>query len=239
MSFLLHYFAVPLISMWTETCLDNNIPLMREMQTNVMSDGAPIISQDDGYIISVPPGAISKGLSITLKHGVVPHGAFDQFEFPEGVTPVSAVLSVQCPTKRTFLKPISIALPHFMNCETSDDCNKLAVFKACHASQINVNGRKKYQFKEMPKERLTLFTVRNKKAGLVLPYAAYSSNHCCYWCVGTYNKTDTDKAMFCLTEAKPKLSDELETKEFNIHYCLSYYLPTCLKVKLVNNNIMI
>ena len=211
--------------------LENNhdIQLLREGELTVTSDGAYFASPDDGYIISVPPGAVPKGATITLKYGVVPHGGFSQFQFPEGMNPVSPIVSVQSTTKQKFFKPIDIAMPHFINCETPDDCNQLAVFKACHTT--GENGMPTYRFEEMPKENLSLFSVRNKVNGTIMPYAAYSADHCCYWCIGTYSKKVTDKAMFCLVEARPKPTEELkESMELTIHYCLPYYLPTCLKV---------
>lgn len=214
--------AVPLIPMMENSY---NIHLLRELEMKVTAEGAVFISQDDGYIISIPPGAVSKGSQVTLIHGVVPHGVYHAFEFPNEAYPVSAIVAVQSTSNQAFLKPITIALPHFIHCESSDDCRKLVVFKACLVT--DENGVSTYQFKEMPKEQLSLFSVRNKEIGVVLPYAAYSSDHCCYWCVGTYDRSDTDKALFCLTEAKLKATGGVD---LSIHYCLSYYLPTCLKV---------
>ena len=204
----------------------NNLLLLREKVLTVTSDGAYFISPDDGYIISVPPGTIPKGEKITLKHGVVPHGGFGQFQFPDGMHPVSSIISLQSTTKHKFLKPIDIAVPHYMNCETPEDCNELVFFKACHTG--SENGLPTYQFKEMPRESISLFSARIKENGMVLPYAAYSAEHCCFWCVGIYSRQDTDKAMFCLIEARSKPAEE--SRESSIHYCLPYYLPTCLKV---------
>ena len=214
--------AVPLIPKMENS---HNIQLLRELEMNVTAEGRVFTSRDDGYIISIPPGAVSKGSQVTLKHGVVPHEAYHIFEFPSEAYPVSAVVSVQSTSNQAFLKPITIALPHFIHCETSDDCRKLAIFKACHVT--DENGVSTYQFKEMLKEQLSLFSVRNKEIGVLLHYAAYSSDHCCYWCVGTYDRNVTDKALFCLTEANLKASEGVD---LSIHYCLSYYLPTCLQV---------
>ena len=205
---------------------DNNL-LLREKELTVISDGAYFISPGDGYIISVPPGAVHKGETITLKHGVVPHGGFGQFQFPDGMRPVSPIIFVQSTTKHKFHKPIEIAMPHYINLETVDDCSKLGVFKACHAIKNSVPT---YCFEEQPRQNMSHFTVRSEELGTVIPYVAYSTEHCCYWCVGTYSKEYTDNlTMFCLTEARPKSTEE--SRELTIHYCLSYYLPTCLKVR--------
>ena len=218
-------YTVPHLSMLKNN--DNNL-LLREKELTVTSDGAYFISPDDGYIISVPPGAVRKGETITLKHGVVPHGGFGHFQFKDGMHPVSLIVSVQSQTtKHKFHKPIVIAMPHYINLETADDCSKLAVFKACHTIE---NGVPTYRFEEQPRENVSHFTVRSKELGTVMPYVAYSTEHCCYWCVGTYSKEYIDnQTMFCLTEARPKSTDE--SRELAIHYCLSYHLPTCLKVR--------
>jgi hypothetical protein len=203
---------------------DYNNLLLREKELTVTSDGAYFISPEDGYIISVPPGAVRKGERVTLKHGVVPHGGFGQFQFQDGMHTVSPIVSVH---KHKFHKPIEIAMPHCINCRTADDCSKLAVFKACHTIE---NGLPTYRFEEQPSENLSHFTVRSKELGTVIPYVAYSTEHCCYWCVGTYSKKHTDnQTMFCLTEARPKSTEE--SRELAIHYCLSYHLPTCLQVR--------
>lgn len=204
---------------------DDNTPLLGEGELSVTDDGARFVSVEDGYMISVPPGAVPTGSIVTLKHGIVPHGGFHQFQFPDGVRPVSPILSLQPSMKQNFLTSFSFALPHCIRCETPDDCMKLAVFKACH--EVGEDGRPIYRFQPMPIENLLLFSVRNRENGAVMPYAAYSSDHCCYWCVGEYFRENTDKAMFCLVEARPKRN---ESREQTIHYCLPYYLPTCLKV---------
>lgn len=194
-------------------------------------DGAQFISEEDGYMIFVPPGAVPTGSTVTLKHGIVPHGHFHQFQFPDGVRPVSPILFLQSSMKQNFLAPFSIALPHCISCEMPDDCMKLAIFKACH--EVGEDGRPVYRFQKQPNENLSLFSVRNRENRAVIPYAAYSSDHCCCWCVGEYFRKDTDKAMFCLVEARPKHN---ESREQTIHYCLPYCLPTCLKV---NTNVLI
>ena len=205
--------------------IDHDSPLLQAEELSVTDIGAQFFSVEDGYKISIPPGAVPTGLTVTLKHGIIPYEHFHQFRFPEGVRPVTPILSLQPSMKQNFLAPFTIALPHYIRCETPDDCTKLAIFKACH--EIGGDGRSVYQFHQEPIENLLLFSIRNRVNGVVVPYAAYSSDHCCCWCVGEYFREDTDKAMFCLVEAKPKRN---EAKEQTIHYCLPYYLPTCLTV---------
>lgn len=204
---------------------ESEILLLRQKETHVTNKRVQIFSQDDKYSISVPPGAVSDGETVTIEHGIIPCETCHPFEFPSGIYPVSAILSINLTSDQNFLKPITIALPHFMLCETPDDCNNLTILKACRV--VDTNGVPSYTFKEMPREYLSLFSLRNKRIG----YASYSTTHCCYWCVGTYVRSDIEKALLCLTEAKVKTTPEMESKEMDIrHYCLSYYLATCLKV---------
>jgi hypothetical protein len=200
--------------------------LLREKELTVTQNGATFISVDDGYSISVPSGAVTNGSTITLRHGIVPHGAFHDITFPRGVYPVSPIISLQSTTKLELFKSFDIALPHFINCETPEDCMKLAVFKAYH--NIHCDGdTPRYQFEPTPNESLSLYSYRSKESNRVVPYASYSSDCCCLLCVGTYSSYDADKAMFYLIEAKERQSTE---KGLTIHYCLPYYLPTSIKV---------
>ena len=205
----------------------DSLALLREGELTVTQNGATFISPDDGYSISVPSGAVANGLTITLRHGVIPHGAFHNFRFPQGVYPVSPIISLQSTTQLELFKPFDVALPHFINCETPEDCMKLAVFKAYHTIHGDevTSG---YQFEPTPNESLSLYSHRSKGSNQVVPYASYSSDCCCLLCIGTYTSYDADKAMFSLMEAKQKQSPT--EKELTIHYCLPCNLPTCIKV---------
>ena len=204
------------------------ISLVREGEMTVDNKGKQYISPDDGYTISVPPGAIAEGKTIAFKYGVVPDGPFGPFEFPDGVRPVSAIISLHPTTEEPLLKPIEMALPHFIHCETKEDQKRLGVFKAdCHR---DVKGGKTiYCFKDMTEVKLSLGTYNgdpNYPEGI--PYAKYSTTHGCFWCIGEYGKDETDRAIFSLIEVKPKILDQHE--DLVIHYCLPYFLPTCHKV---------
>ena len=148
-----------------------------------------------------------------------------------GVWPVSVILSLHQTTDQQLLKPIDIALPHFIHCETQDDCNRLAVFKA-NCDGDGQDGKKIYHFKKMPDQNLSLGTYyEDRKYPEGIPYAKYSTDHLCYWCIGEYGKEDTDRAIFSLIEAKPKVMHQYQDPV--IHFCLPYFLPTCLKVLIV------
>lgn len=205
----------------------DSLALLREAELTITQNGGTFVSLDDGYSISVPSGAVPTGSTNTIRHGVVPHGAFHNFRFPQGVYPVSSIICLQSTTELELLKPFDIALPHFINCDTPEECMKLTVFKACctHIDEVTSS----YQFEPIPNESLSLYSYRSKESNQVIPYVSCSSDldFYCLWCVCTYTSYDADKAMFCLIEAKQKQSTE---KGLTIHYCLPYYLPTCIKV---------
>lgn len=206
------------------------VSLVRQGEFKVDSRGKQYISPDDGYVISVPPGAIAEGKNITFKHGVVPDGPFGPFEFPPRVRPVSAILSLHPTTDQpALLKPMDIALPHFIHCKTQEDCKRLSVFKAECGRDGGKDGQRIYSFKEVSSVNLLVGTYRgdpNYPEGI--PYAKFSTDHHCYWCICEYGKEDTDEAIFSLVEVKPKVLAQSEDPV--IHFCLPYFLPTCHKV---------
>ena len=212
------------------------VSLVREGEITVDSKGIQHVSPDDGYTISLPSGAIAEGKTVTFKYGVVPDGPFGPFQFPNGVRPVSAILSLHPTTEEPLLKPIEIALPHFIHCETQEDQKRLAVYKAdCHSDvREGADGRTLYSFKKMTGVKLSLGIYNgdpNYPEGI--PYAKFSTGHCCYLCIGEYGKDDTDRAIFSLVEAKPKTLNRFE--ELVVHFCLPYFLPTCHMVRRINS----
>ena len=195
------------------------------------SKGKQYVSPVDGYVISIPPGAIPEGMTATFKHGIVPDGPFGSFKFPTGVRPVSAILSLHPTTEQPLLKPIDVALPHFIHCETQEDCQRLAVFKAkCTGDRGNGHGKQIYQFEQMTEVNLSLGTYYgDSKYPEGIPYAKYSTDHHCYLCIGEYRKEDIDKAIFSMIEVKPKVVDQFDN--LVVHFCLPYFLPTCHQVR--------
>ena len=207
------------------------VSLVREGELTVDSRGKQYISSDDGYTISIPPGAVAKGKTVTFKYGVVPDGPFGPFHFPNGVRPVSAILSLHPTTEEPLLKPIEIAQPHFIHCKTQEDQKRLAVYKADCQSDVRegADGRILYSFKKMTDVKLSLGTYnRDPNYPEGIPYAKFSTHHPCYFCIGEYGKDDTDRAIFSLVEVKPKVLNQFE--DLIIHFCFPYFLPTCHKV---------
>ena len=188
------------------------------------SKGKQYFSPDNGYAISIPPGAFPDNVVVTLKHGVVPNGPFGPFKFPDEVRPISAILFLHPTTEQLLHKPVEIALPHVIHCERTLESKQIAVFKAnCTDFKTEKDGKQIYCFEECPSENLTLIMHQG------FPYAKFSLRHYCYLClVERYRREDTENAVFCLLEAIPR--NAVQHSQILIHFCVLYFLPTCLKV---------
>ena len=202
--------------------------LVREGELQVDCKGKEYASPDDGYAFSIPPGSIPEGKTITFKHGIVSDGPFGPFEFPTDVRPVSSILSLHATIEQPLLKPIEIALPHIIHCENADDHKQLAVFKAtCNDFRIGRNGEHIFSFKKVSSANLTIMMCQG------FPYAKFSTCHCCYMCYGVCSKEDTDNALFCFVEAIPRV---IRQSRPLIHFCVIFFLPTCLKVFMLQEH---
>lgn len=193
-----------------------------ELQLTFDIEGAKYKSEDNGYTIEVPKGAIEEG-SMSISHTVVPIESSRHFELPDGAYPVSAIVSI-CPsdgTRGKLRKPIAITLQHCMDYASlveNDGLQDMAFFKAHHddAEMSDTCNKKIYKFHPV-------------KSGMVKHNAQYSTlhtNHFCYWCIGRYPREKTDAAKYVIIEAFPKANND---PSFKIDYCIAYDLKTCFK----------
>lgn len=193
--------------------------LARVGSFNVDSRGTEYHSSDDGFKLVISEGAVAKGEIVTIHHGVVPYGLTGPFQYPEGWKPVSAIVWFCSSSETEFQTPVQIEIPHYIDCEHEEDHNVLAFLKAKHDDYtLTKNGQKLFQFQ--PVEESSLFESYSGQL---------STTHFCYYCVGVNSREDTRKASFCLTTAIPCHSGKQQN--WNVDFCLSYFLPTCLKVR--------
>ena len=209
-------------------------PVVWIKKLTVDSKGLTYTSPTDGFSITIPEGAVKEDCSVSLKCGVAPHGPFGPYKFEDRVQPVSAILSL-CPTPAdtVFLKPIQVTLTHFLSCDTSEDCDKIAFYKARHDDFKVEDGEKIYRFKKVTDGKMVPFSCyinyhgTKAKQGAVTLY----TDHCCDLCITSkVTEEETEKAIYNLCQAIPKNRDM--SKEWNIEYCLHYFLPTCDKVEV-------
>ena len=177
---------------------------------------------EDGYAIEADRGSVEEG-TVSISHGAVPVRPFGAFKFPNGVRPVSAIISVCHREKpiKSLLKPIAVTLDHCMEYETFAEYNtNLTFFKADHTKYtFSKDGEKVYSFQKIEDCEVEY----NRKCATV------RTNHFCYLCVGKFDRVDTNAARFAIHEAQPKTH---HGKSLPLDYCVCYDLPTCLKVHI-------
>jgi len=148
----------------------------------------------------------------------MPYGPFGPFDYPEGVKPVSPIVWFCSNPSITFEKPVAITIPHCLDCKSEEQSKCLAFFKANHDDYtVNCNGQRIFHFKKA--EGIASFSL-NISSGTL------HAEHFCFYCVGVYSREDTAQANFCLITAKPVQIQ----RRCRIHFCLTYFLETCLKV---------
>ncbi|XP_064382619.1 uncharacterized protein LOC135331407 isoform X1 [Halichondria panicea] len=201
--------------------------MVRKRPLLVTNKGQTFHSDEDGYTITVPEGAVKEGIEITLHHGVAPHSPYGPFEFDEGVQPVSPILLL-CPqpANTVFLKPIEVTLPHFIACETLEDCNKRLSFSKARHDNFRVNNSCKiYQF-ETVTDGNVVHTVSQEET-IRYDAATLYTQHCCFLCIQEeVSEEDTRNACFSLHQIVPRYRNGYN---YEVYYCLSYQLETCNK----------
>lgn len=184
------------------------------------SNGGECNSPCDGYKLSIPEGAIPKDECLSVECGVVPYGPFGPFQYPDGVKPVSPIVWFYSDKEIEFLKPIEITLPHCIECKSDEECQSLVFLKANHnAFTVNQTGDKVFRFEKA--EGKMSFAPNSFKGTL-------QTKHFCFYCLGVYTREDTDAAVFCLATAIP----HHRGKMIDIHFCVCYFLDTCMKVNV-------
>ena len=178
-------------------------------------------SVDDDFKLIIPKGAIVRDHKIQV--AVMKYGPIGPFEYPDRYTPVSPIVWL-CSNQKKFQKDLELIVPHCSDLGNSDEeasQTQLVFLKASHKYIRNANDQKVFQFEKVDAQ--PLFNTNN------IPYGSLHINHCCFYCVGVYNRKDTDQANLCLTVVKPRVT----TSNYIISICLMLNLPTCRKVSAI------
>ena len=200
--------------------LPKNLTLTRMNELEFDCSGGKYHCPEDGYSLTVPKGAIPEKLGlISMQCGVIPYGPFGPFKYPDGVKPVSPIVWFCSTSSLEFQKPVEITIPHCLDCESEEDSQSLAFFKANHNVDDSDHGAKIFHFKET--EGISSFSLNTSHGTL-------HSKHLCFYCVGSKDKEITNRANFCLIIAKPVCFQ----RRSRIHFCLTYLLETCIKVSI-------
>ena len=203
--------------------LSENLTLTRMKELEFDYNGGKYHAPEDGYSLTVPKGAIPEKLGlVSMQCGVVPYGPLGTFKYPNDIKPVSPIVWF-CMTssvefqKFEFQKCVEITIPHCLDCETAEDSQSLAFFKANHI--VSDSSPRIFHFEKA--EGISSFSPNTS-------YGTLHSKHLCFYCVGSSHKEVTNRANFCLITAKPVYFQ----RRSKIHFCLTYFLETCLKVSL-------
>ena len=208
----------------TSTCICRSIPFVEPVAIiTCNSDGGEYKSEEHGFQVAVPKGAIKKRASVEIQIGITLHGPFD---FPEGKRPISPILWLCSNPETKFRKPVEVTLPHYLNTSGSGNgCDSGKEFgftflKALHKSSVvNAQGRRRYQFHSTDGEE---WFWSNENRGTLL------TKHFCFVCIAANTSSDvTTRATYCLVTVIPK---PIEQPTWKIHYCVTYLLRTCIQV---------
>ena len=195
--------------------LSKSLTLTRMKELKFDCNGGNFHSPEDDYSLTVPKGAIPEKLGlISMQCGVIPYGPFGPFKYPDGVKPVSPIVWFCSTTSLEFQKPVEITIPHCLDCDSEEDSQSLAFFKANH----NVSDSDPPTFHFLKETEGVSSFPSNTFHGTL------HSKHLCFYCIGTQDKEITDRANFCLIMAEPKCF------QWRIHFCLTYLLKTCIQV---------
>ena len=164
---------------------------------------------------------------------------YGPFHFCEGKRPISPILWL-CPQENvSFLKPVTIMLPHTMTDLSPDDVQNFGVSfaKADPCSTALCDGKQKYVFKTY--KELSVLQMDEKGHSITLQV-----DHCCFWCLqmSEKDKVPPDVAqqmarkmgyfihcIECFESPYPFISPPRDV----IHFCVSYFLETCIKVQQI------
>ena len=172
-------------------------------------------SKRHGIKLVFPSGAVTKG-TVGVEIGILLSGPFT---LPTNVKPVSPILWLCVEENRShkFSKPISITLPHFIDCITPEDQNKFAFLKASHESVSDSS----FTFKEVTADHCKF----QPGSGML------KTKHCCLICIAYKEPQDMiDKSNYCLISVVPR---DIVQPKFTMYYCLTFNLKTYIEVCVV------
>ena len=185
-------------------------------------EGGVFHSKSNNVTITFPKGAIPSGMHfVNIEFGVALLGPFDMADHDScgDMNPVSPFVWICTDvTDFTFSKPITIFMPHFISCDTQQDCESLVFMKGDHRL-VDEEGR--FQFREC--DGISKFRLRNMKGSL-------TTQHCCFLCIcSKVPSISISKANYCLMMVMPRQSD---LERFEVIFCITYFLQTCIEVRI-------
>lgn len=177
--------------------------------------GGKYTIDDHGIVLRIPKDAIAVGDNIEFEVGIAIHGPF---KFPEVLKPISAMmwLSVSNTSSFTFKRQIEICFPYYLKLTKRDLCSDKLGFMMTD-SETDGND---LVFKEKDRKQVVYH-----QAYATVSVESFSS---CYLCLCAPESVIARRTQFSLT---PVMPDPKESHQWQIHFCVSYDLPTFKKVR--------
>lgn len=199
----------------------NHIPFIDPV-TTIECDhtGKEQTLKEHGITVKIPEGAIPKGKVIQVEMSVTLYGPF---KFPSNTRPISPILWM-CPQEDIeFKKPIEVTLPHIFTGVDQKELVKMGVTfaKAGHntLSESKESHDAVFVFRECP-NRPQFREIKEQGYGIL------ETNHCCFICITSKQSPEAArKAGYLFSRI-----DETSGQDFKINYCVSFFLPSCVKV---------
>ena len=180
-----------------------------------------------GITLTIPEGAVPDGRSIHIQVGVAMHGPFVWPKRGSIVSPIVGLCMVQPENDIIVLqKLIKIRIPHYVNCLGVEDCKHLTFLKANHKTDVvTINGKAKYHLKPFHVQQADDEHMQFEPECY---FGTLYTRHFCYLCIEKeYTPECTAKTNFCLMGAMP----DPPRKSFELYFCVSYMLDTCIQVR--------
>ena len=172
--------------LYTASKLFHTLAVTQMNKLVVGSEGGKYTSVTDGYSIVIQGGVLKN--EITSTHGTVPFEKCS-FQFPDGIMPVSKVISL-CPDTDCMV-PLELSLQHWLDLDpqNTESLKPLVVLKAHHNSITkDIDGTHQMNF-EIIKDAKIIPSENPRE--LTIQVA-----HCCALCIGSdITEKDTNEAI--------------------------------------------
>lgn len=206
-----------------------HVPFLDHHLLECGCNGMEWTNMDHDITLRIPQGAVADGHKIHFEIAVAMYGPF---VFPENIQPVSPIIWLCLLEENAVLKkPFQLIVPHCLTGLTNGRVkfHQLCFAKANHDNCVTVDNQMTYKFEKSDIE--PLLASNGKRS-----YGVLISDHCCFYCLeATQSAELAMDAGYCLTRIESSLSPQRSI----IYFSATYFLDTCLRVKLVYNNYVI
>lgn len=200
-------------------------PFIGEIHVHTCDHHGAILSLHD-ITVTIPPGAIPVGVTEHIEMGVALYGPF---KFPANHQPVSPILWFCLQEDIELLLPITFRLPHVI---TDTGRVKLNFVKINHLDYVYDSATKRdfFTFEAVSDSKSSFINPTEKSAG----YGYLSTKHRCFFCISAENEGKMTKNLalekgYCLHI----LAEKIDSSSCRILLVCTYFLKTCLEVKIL------